>query len=237
MNDPANVQQLLGLRRPPIAIAFASETPAAIPHWAGPAQPAGCAFWEKAQAGEVFYTLPEDHYGCAVGAYTHAIDLPPERGSQLQDTLGVMVESGYLEMAEVPGIPRLARPPVATLYGPADDEAFAPDLVMIAASPAQAMLIYEACLRAAAGNPLTNLMGRPSCAVLPLTLAGGAAAMSLACAGNRLYTGLGEDELYVSVPGSKWGAFKAALQQITAANQSMREVYAANEHYRAPQGS
>lgn len=34
-------------------------------------QPAGCSFWKLAADGGVFYTVPENRYNCAVGAYTH----------------------------------------------------------------------------------------------------------------------------------------------------------------------
>jgi uncharacterized protein (DUF169 family) len=140
-----------------------------------------------------------------------------------------MVESGYLERDEVPGIPRLPETPAYTAYGPADADAFTPDVVLLAATPAQSMLIYEAALRAGAGVALTNLLGRPSCAVLPLTLSTDTAAISLACSGNRIYTGLQNDELYVSIPGAKWQAFKDALSQILAANARMSQFYEANK--------
>jgi uncharacterized protein (DUF169 family) len=136
-----------------------------------------------------------------------------------------MVESGYIEMAEVPGIPRLGQTPRFVAYGPADAAVFAPDVVLITATPAQSMLIYEASLRAGAGSPLTNVLGRPSCAVLPLTQSTGTAAMSLGCAGNRLYAGLQNDELYVAIPGPRWADFKARLGEILAANERMGRYY------------
>lgn len=229
MTQALDVQRLLGLRVPPIAIAFLSEPPTGLQRWAGPDQPAGCAFWQRAQAGESFYTVPADHYNCAVGAYTHAIDLPPERAVELNATIGLMVENGYIEMAEVPGIPRLDRQPAAVAYGPADAAGFAPDLVLLALNPAQAMLVYEAALRAGAGAAVTNLLGRPSCAVLPLTMSSGQAGVSLGCAGNRLYAGLREDELYVTVPGPRWDDFKARLAEIVGVNQRMGRYYREHE--------
>jgi uncharacterized protein (DUF169 family) len=228
-----DAQQLLGLRCPPIGIAFAETPPDGIERWPGPAQPAGCSFWQKAQQGETFYTLPEDHYGCAVGAYTHAIDLPAKRSQDLQETVGLMVESRYLEMDEVPGIPRLQRAPGAVVYGPAGGN-FEPDVVVITATPAQAMLIYEAAVRSGAGNPMTNILGRPSCGVLPVSLSSAASAMSLGCAGNRLYAGLLDDELYVAIPGEKWRAFESSLEEIVAANERMRAYY---QHQAAPMSS
>ena len=229
MTTTPDVQQLLGLRTPPVAIAFLAEPPANLRRWSGPPQPAGCAFWQKAHAGEAFYTVAADHFGCAVGAYTHAIELPAERSAQLGETIDLMVGTGYLKREEVPGIPRLAQSPAVVAYGPADRSGFPPDVVLLAANPSQTMLIYEAALRSGAGQPLANLLGRPSCGVLPLTLKSGEAAVSVGCAGNRLYAGLQESEMYVSIPGTKWEAFKARLVEIVDANQRMGEYYTRHE--------
>jgi uncharacterized protein (DUF169 family) len=228
MTTGLDVKQALALRVAPIGIAFLSGAPVGLDAWAGEAKPAGCSFWREAQAGRSFYTVAEDHFGCAVGSYTHGIDLPAERAAELNETVGLMVESGYLETAEVPGIPTLAETPRFVAYGPADDGGFAPDVVLITARPAQSMLIYEACLRAGVGSPLTNLLGRPSCAVLPLTVSSNSAAMSLGCAGNRLYAGLRDDELYVALPGARWGDFRARLGEIVAANARMSQYYEAH---------
>jgi NADPH:quinone reductase-like Zn-dependent oxidoreductase len=37
--------------------------------------------------GGVFYTVPENHFNCAVGAYTHNIALSPERENETEQTL------------------------------------------------------------------------------------------------------------------------------------------------------
>jgi uncharacterized protein (DUF169 family) len=225
MTTGRTIQELLGLRAPPVAIAFLAAPPAGLPRWQGPTVPAGCAFWKEAQKGQAFYTVPADHFNCAVGAYTHAMDLPPERGEQLNESIGLMVENGYIELAEVPGIPRLDRAPAAVAYAVADATAFAPDVVLLTANPAQAMLIYEAALRAKAGSAETKLIGRPSCGVLPLTMSSHQAGVSLGCAGNRLNTGLLDDELYVTIPGAKWEEFKARLSEIVEANGRMSAYY------------
>src|SRR5262245_18898227 len=95
-----------GLRRRPVAIAFLDATPAGVPAYGG-RQPSGCSFWRLAAVGRAFYTVPGDHYNCAIGSYTHQIALPPERAQELDQTLTFMTGLGYVRMEEVPAIPRL----------------------------------------------------------------------------------------------------------------------------------
>ena len=221
----AALQQELGLSKAPVAIGFLAEAPAGLEAWSGGAMPAGCSFWRAAMDGRSFYTVPADHYNCAVGSYTHAIQVPAERGNVLMDTIGFMVGSGYLQMAEVPGIPVLPATPEFIAYAPVSEAGFPADVVLLAAKPAAAMLIYEAAVRAVAGEALTQTLGRPACAVLPLTVTRGQAAVSLGCKGNRTFTGLPDEELYVAIPGAKWDAVVAALTEIAGANCKMEAHY------------
>jgi uncharacterized protein (DUF169 family) len=55
---------------------------------------------------------------------------------------------------------------------------------------------------------------------LPAAAAGGTAA-STACVGNRIYTDLGDDELYVIVPGRDLARVVDALETIVAANDTL----------------
>jgi uncharacterized protein (DUF169 family) len=219
------VQELLGLRRPPIAVGYFDAPPAGLPRWRGAPVPAGCMFWQKAWDGAAFYTVPADHHGCAVGAYTHNLPLPPERAHELEGTVGFMVRNRYLDLAEVPGIPTLPRSPGVVAYGPVDAGAFPPSVVLVAANPAQAMLLYEAALKAGAGNPLLNVLGRPGCGVLPLAVNGQSSALSFGCKGNRTFTGLPDQELYVAVPGDRWDAVVARLAETVDANSAMGGYY------------
>jgi uncharacterized protein (DUF169 family) len=222
-----SVQGLLGLSKPPIAIGFLDSPPVGVGAWSG-AVPAGCFFWKKAQEGQIFYTTPSDHYNCAVGAYTHNIALPAERSGELEQTVGFMVGNDYIRMEEVPGIPTLPATPSFIAYAPVDSAPFPPSVVVIAAQPAQAMLLYEAALRAGAGTALINTLGRPGCAVLPLALQTGAAAFSLGCKGNRTFTGLPEEEMYLSIPGNQWVAVVEQVTRMHQANQAMANYY--NQH-------
>ena len=208
-----------------IAIAFFDSPPPGVPRWPGGAVPAGCAFWEKAMRGQTFYTLPADHYHCAVGSHTHKLPLPPERAHELQETVAFMARSNYVAVEEVPGIPTLGRTPGAVAYGPIEGAGFKADVVLIAAKPAQAMLIYEAALKAGAGSALTSALGRPACAVLPLTMQNRETSVSLGCKGNRTFTGLPDEEMYVAIPGDKWPAVAEKLSEAREANETMGTFY------------
>jgi uncharacterized protein (DUF169 family) len=179
--------------------------------------------------GEAFYTVPADHYNCAVGSHTHSIPLPEARANELMDTVGFMVNSGYVKMEEVPGIPTLPSSPNVIAYAPVDQATFAPNVVIVAATPAQAMSIYEAALRAGATSAVMGSLGRPACAALPLAIGTGAAAISLGCKGNRTFTGLPDAEMYVCIPGDKWQGVLDHLGEILDANNTMGAHYTAHQ--------
>jgi uncharacterized protein (DUF169 family) len=222
MTDWASIERDLvaavASRRRPVAVTFRAAPPADVPAFAG-RQPSGCSFWRLAAEGRRFYTVPADHAGCAVGSYTHNIPLPPERAHELDQTLGFMVGLGYVKMEEVPGIPRLPRTPAAVVYSPLGETPGDPDVVLVAGRPGRLMVLNEAATRAGVPSRLP-LLGRPTCMALPVAL-DGSAAMSLGCIGNRVYTGLDEDELYVALPGREVPRVVAELGTITAANATL----------------
>jgi hypothetical protein len=58
----------------PVPVAFLDAEPAGVKKFEG-TQPSGCSFWRLAAEGRTFYTIPENHFNCAVGAYTLNIAL------------------------------------------------------------------------------------------------------------------------------------------------------------------
>src|SRR5271169_6908843 len=205
-----------------VAVTFLEETPANTKKFEG-TQPSGCSFWRLAAEGRTFYTVPENHFNCALGAYTHNIALSPEREKETEQTLKMMFELGYVKPEEVPRIPQLAKGPKAIVYSPLGDAPRAPDVVLFAVQPAGAMLLEEAAKRAGVTTGAPAL-GRPTCMALPAALAHGTIS-SLGCIGNRVYTGLGEDEMYVVVPGKDLANVADALYTIGSANVAL-ENYA-----------
>jgi len=224
MSDSLNV---LGLEHPPVAIGLFDTPPRGLTRWQDGPVPAGCAFWREAQEGRAFYTIPADHYNCAIGAYTHAIPLPMAREQELMDTVGFMVEANYISMDEVPAIPKLSDTPAYIAYAPVALGAFEPSVVVVSAKPAVAMLLYEAAIAAGASNGMMTVLGRPGCAVVPLTMGATGVSVSLGCRGNRTFTGLADDRMYVCVAGAKWNAVVDKLAEVAAANNTMADHYAA----------
>jgi len=126
-------------------------------------------------------------------------------------------------MEEVPGIPRLPEPPAAVVYAPLGDTPVPPDVVIFAGPPARLMLLGEAALRAGV-SANAPLLPRPTCMALPAALANGVVTSS-ACIGNRIYTDLGEDELYTVVPGRDLARVAEELQTIASANAQLAEYH------------
>jgi hypothetical protein len=83
------------------------------------------------------------------------------------------------------------------------------------------MLLNEAVNRAgvASGAPA---LGRPTCMALPASLQHGAI-FSVGCIGNRVYTGLGADQMYFVVRGRDLGAVADALEVVTSANAALSD--------------
>src|SRR5262245_21338372 len=204
MTSAQQLQDLLGLTSPPVAVSFLASAPANVPH-ATQAGPSSCTYWKRAADGQTFYTEAADHYNCPIGAYTHGVELPPQQAEELQGVIGTMVTLGYLRMEEVPGIPRRQERFGVAVYAPLNGAAGTPDVVLVRGNARQVMLLEEAAHAAGVGSG-GSLMGRRTCAALPATMASGRGAASLGCIGNRVYTDLGDDELYYALPGKHLGA-------------------------------
>ncbi|MBA0915454.1 MAG: DUF169 domain-containing protein [Nitrospira sp.] len=219
MTQGTQLQQLLRLKTAAVAIAFRDAVPDGLSRVATPA-PAGCGYWKLAAEGKMFYTEASDHYTCPVGAHTHGVDLPQHVATELNGLVQTMVGMQYLTMADIPTIPRRQGPFHFALYAPLTTATFTPDVVLVRGTVRQLMLLAEAAQSAGiAGGSAT--MGRPTCAVLPATLQSEQTASSFGCIGNRVYTGLGDDEGYYAIPGAKVADVVAKLSVIIEANRQL----------------
>jgi len=207
----------------PVALAFLPGPPPGLSR-IDAGDPAGCSYWKRASEGQAFYTGPEDHTNCPIGAYTHGVPLTAEQGAQLQSMLGTMIELKYIKSEEVPAIPHRTAALQVVAYAPLAQATFAPDVVIFRGNVSQIMLLAEAA-RAAGVFESGSVMGRPACAMVPQALDASQSVASLGCIGNRVYTGLGEHEMYLTVPGSAVASVLDALEATLNANRELEKFH------------
>lgn len=210
------LRDLLGLDLAPVAISFVATPPTGVQHV--PASgPSGCSYWKLAAEGNTFYTDAADHLNCTIGAYTHNVELSPEKGKELESMVGEMVKLQYIRSEEVPSIPRRDSPFQIAVYAPLADAPCDPDVVIVRGDARQTMLLTEAS-KAADIDAEVMTMGRPTCAMIPAAMQSEHGVSSFGCIGNRIYTGLGDNELYFTIPGQKVSAVVEKLETIANAN-------------------
>jgi uncharacterized protein (DUF169 family) len=230
MNAAQQLQDLLGLCRPPVAVTFRDAVPPGVPRIAA-AGPSSCTYWKLAAEGRCFYTEASDHYNCPVGAYTHGIDPTVEVKKELEGVISLMLGLGYLRGKEVSEIPRRAGEFGVAVYAPLAQTAEEPDVVILCGNAKQVMLLVEAAQAAGIGGG--GLMGRPTCAALPEAMRSGRGVASLGCIGNRVYTELGDDELYFALPGSQVNGVTQKLASIVHANSELEKYHKGRKDKRA----
>ena len=222
MNYATQINELLGLRRQPVAVKFQRSAPEGMAR-VDEAAVSGCAYWKRAAEGRTFYTEAADHYGCPIGSHTHGIDLPEEEAKELKGLVGTMVELQYIAMEEVPGIPQLEGQFGVAIYAPLADATFEPDVVLISGHAKQMMLLAEAAHAAGLASDASTV-GRPTCAAIPAVIQSGRTATNLGCIGNRVYTDLADEELYFVIAGSWLAMIVEKLTTIVNANDEL-EVF------------
>jgi len=221
----SSLSELLNLDSPPIAIAFVDGPPPGV-NRVDRGEPAGCGYWRRASEGEVFYTTPDDHKACPIGAHTHHVPLSPEESAGLMELVKTMVGLSYIRMEEVPQIPRRTAPMKVAVYAPLPSSPVSPDVVLVRGNARQLMLLAEAAQHAGvAGEHAT--MGRPTCAVLPAAINSNRASASFGCVGNRVYTGAGENDAYFAFPGAQLDALTDSLATIVRANAALEDFHRA----------
>jgi uncharacterized protein (DUF169 family) len=226
------LQALLGLKWPAVAVTFQAHAPAEIQR-VGTAGPSGCTYWKLAAEGKIFYTEAADHYNCPIGSFTHGIDLPPAQAQELEGLMGTMIGLEYIRQEEIPTLPRRDAPFKVAIYAPLAEARYDVDVVLVRGNAKQMMLIAEAASAAGLSGD-GSLMGRPTCAMIPAAMQGGHVTTSLGCIGNRVYTGLGDDEFYAAIPGPTLARLVDKLATIVTANRELENFHRARMSGNAP---
>ena len=217
------LQDQLQLTSYPIAMAFQEKAPEGIPR-IPTAGPAGCSYWKLASEGQVFYTEASDHYACPIGSHTHGIELPEATAKELEGLVQTMVGIQYIRKEDIAKIPRREKPFQVALYSPLAGAPFKPDVILVRGSVKQLMLLVEAVQAAGVANT-TSVMGRPTCAAVPEAIQSDGVITSLGCIGNRVYTGLGDDEAYMAIPGPHLHEVCGKLETLVEANKKLESFH------------
>jgi uncharacterized protein (DUF169 family) len=205
----------LKLAQPPVAICFADAVPEGVPVFSGPV-PAGCRFWQEA-ASRVFATEVSHHEFCAIGVYTHNLEMSAGAQENLGDALKVFGELGYVRQEDLPFVPVLNKRARVVVYGPLANVPTAPDVVMLFVNADQMLILSEASQQMENGLP--PAMGRPACGVVPQAFNTGRTALSLGCCGARAYLDvLTPDVALYAVPGARVAEFAERVEALAKAN-------------------
>lgn len=221
---------LLGLDRPPVAVAPVDAVPEGVPVFEG-VSPSSCAFWRQAEK-ELFAVRDIDHMNCPIGAMVMGFELTADAKEGLQRGLSMMCEVGYVKPEEAGEIPALAKKGKAALYGPLSNFPTTPEVAVIWLQPAQAMLLREATGDAEWKSDVSSkIFGRPACAALAVASQGAAVSLSFGCSGMRTFTGVEPAYMLAALSGRLLEKLEPQLQRTHKANCAMQAFYDQQKSY------
>jgi len=215
----SELNSLLKLTSPPLAITFSQEAPENVSRFEGPVPeptadgrtgkvPAGCVFWIEA-ATRTFTTAPEDHGNCSVGSMTHGLKTLEEVAGN--SDVAALLESGWVTLDVVPQIPVVKERPNFITYGPLEQAQADPDVVFMRINPKQAMILSDAL-------PGLRFEGKPQCHIIAIAKEQNEPAVSVGCMLSRVRTGLPNSEMTCAIPAGKLSDVVAALKSTAVAD-------------------
>jgi len=212
----------LHLTQRPVAVCLTDRLPEGVELWSGHA-PAGCRFWQEA-SDRVFATSAAHHERCAIGQYTHHLEMSPAASADLGDALKVFASLTYVREQDIASIPVLASQPQYVIYGPLAKIPVTPDVVLLFVRADQTLILSEASQQLEGGMP--PAMGRPACAIIPQARNTGRSALSLGCCGARAYLDvLTDDVALYAIAGSALEAFAERIGALARANEVLARFH------------
>jgi uncharacterized protein (DUF169 family) len=207
------LESALGLSKPIVAVSFNPDITKL--RRSTDVVESSCVFWTKA-LGDSFYTTPDQHLHCSVGAVTHgyrsAKDSLP--GAGLAD-IDLLTSVGWIGKNDILGLPSLPLEAQRNIgYAPLDKAPFVPDVVLFFADSQQAALVKEAA-------PDSKITVKPTCQGLPLANEGDVV-IGLGCTASRTRSGYGESEIVVTVNAKKLGGFVERLEKIATIDHKVK---------------
>jgi len=224
-----DLQELLGLAVPPVAVAFTdgiaagvrrierAKPPATADGRTG-AVAASCVFWMEG-AREVFATLAEDHGNCSVGSLTHGFKTMDDVAHNAD--VAALLETGWVTPEAVAKIAVVREKPTSIVYGPLRDMPLEPSVVVLRLNGKQQMLLHDAW-------PDLRFEGKPQCHIIPIAKERGEIAVSVGCMLSRVRTGMSNNEVTCAIPASCVARLIERLRAARAADSAVA-AYAADD--------
>jgi uncharacterized protein (DUF169 family) len=227
-----DLQDLLGLAVPPVAIAFISHVPAGIERIQRTMPPrtadgrtgavaASCVFWIEGTQG-VFATEAEDHGNCSVGSLTHGFKSVAEIAHNAD--VAALCETGWVTPEGVAKIAVVREASKYIVYGPLRDVPVEPSVVLLRLNGKQQMLLHDAW-------PSLRFEGKPQCHIIPIAKESGELAVSVGCMLSRVRTGMSNNEVTCAIPASRMSLLIERLRAARAADNAVT-AYAAEDSKR-----
>jgi uncharacterized protein (DUF169 family) len=214
---------------PPIAITFGATPPDGVAPFDAPMAPpsadgrtgrvpAGCVFWMHA-TDKTFSTVADDHANCSVGSWTHGF-IGLEEAATKGD-VAALLESGWVTMEMVPGIPVVSEKPGSVTYGPLAATPVDPDVVLVRLTAKSLMVLSDAL-------PGLKIEGKPQCHIVAMAKEHGEVAASVGCALSRVRTGMPSTDNTCAIPAARLAEVVDAIER-TAETDAVVARYAAED--------
>ena len=227
-----DLQELLGLAVPPVAIAFISHVPAGIERIQRTTPPrtadgrtgavaASCVFWIEGTQG-VFATEAEDHGNCSVGSLTHGFKTMEEIAQNAD--VAALCETGWVTREAVAKVAVVREKPTSIVYGPLRDMPVEPSVILLRLNGKQQMLLHDAWRG-------LRFEGKPQCHIIPIAKESGELAVSVGCMLSRVRTGMSNNEVTCAIPASRMSLLIERLRAARAADNAVA-AYAAEDSKR-----
>jgi uncharacterized protein (DUF169 family) len=227
-----DLQELLGLAVPPVAIAFISAVPSGIERIQRTMPPrtadgrtgavaASCVFWIEGTQG-VFATEAEDHGNCSVGSLTHGFKTMEEIAQNAD--VAALCETGWVTPEAVAKVAVVREKPTSIVYGPLRDMPVEPSVILLRLNGKQQMLLHDAWRG-------LRFEGKPQCHIIPIAKESGELAVSVGCMLSRVRTGMSNNEVTCAIPASRMSLLIERLRAARAADNAVA-AYAAEDSKR-----
>lgn len=207
------LESALGLSKPIVAVTFKPDVTKL--KRSTEVVESSCVFWTKA-LDSAFYTTPDQHQRCSIGAVTHGYRLAKDTvpGSGLAD-IDLLSSVGWIGKGDILGLPSLPLEAQRNIgYAPLDKAPFVPEVVLLFADSQQAALVKEAA-------PESRVTVKPTCQGLPLANEGDVV-IGLGCTASRTRSGYATSEIVVTLNAKKLKLFVERIEKIASIDAKVK---------------